>query len=99
LVACAAQTNGSRQVDFFISYTQSDRNWAEWIAWELEKTGYTTLIQAWDFAVGSNWAAAMDRAVANARRLIAVLSDAYLGPGYGHVRAGSEAVSGRPWGG
>ncbi len=28
--------------DFFISYTQADRAWAEWIAWTLEEKGYTT---------------------------------------------------------
>jgi hypothetical protein len=32
--------------DFFISYTSADLAWAEWIAWELEDVGYTTLIQA-----------------------------------------------------
>jgi hypothetical protein len=25
------------QVDFFISYTSSDRAWAEWIAWQLKE--------------------------------------------------------------
>ena len=30
--------------DFFISYTAVDRSWAEWIAWELEKAGYDTVI-------------------------------------------------------
>jgi hypothetical protein len=34
--------------DFFISYTQIDRAWAEWLAWELEAAGYTTVLQAWD---------------------------------------------------
>jgi len=31
--------------DFFLSYTQADRDWAEWIAWILEEKGYTTIIQ------------------------------------------------------
>ena len=35
--------------DFFVSYTQSDRAWAEWIAWLLEEDGYRVLIQAWDY--------------------------------------------------
>jgi TIR domain len=39
--------------DFFISYTSADLPWAEWIAWELEAAGYTTLIQAWDFRPGT----------------------------------------------
>lgn len=31
--------------DFFISYTQADRAWAEWIAWALEEDGHRVLIQ------------------------------------------------------
>ena len=42
-------SSGPTQVDFFISYTQSDRVWAEWIGWELEQAGYTTMVQSWDF--------------------------------------------------
>lgn len=38
--------------DFFVSYTQADRQWAEWIAWELEEVGFTTVLQAWDFPPG-----------------------------------------------
>ena len=33
--------------DFFVSYTQADRGWAEWIAWQLEEDGYRVLLQAW----------------------------------------------------
>lgn len=40
--------------DFFISYNSADRTWAEWIAWQLEEAGYTTVLQAWDFRPGSN---------------------------------------------
>ena len=42
--------------DFFISYNRADRTWAEWIAWQLEEAGYTTVLQAWDFGPGSNFA-------------------------------------------
>ena len=42
--------------DFFVSYTQADRAWAEWIAWQLEEDGYQVLIQAWDMVHGGNWA-------------------------------------------
>jgi hypothetical protein len=31
--------------DFFISYTQADRDWAEWIGWVLEEAGYP--VRAW----------------------------------------------------
>jgi TIR domain len=64
--------------DFFVSYTQADRAWAEWIAWELEEAGHRVLVQAWDFVPGSNWIQGMQDGVARARRTIAVLSPAYL---------------------
>src|SRR5664280_1535190 len=38
---------GAGGVDFFISYTGADRQWAEWIAWQFEETGYVARIQAW----------------------------------------------------
>ena len=29
---------------FYISYNSADRQWAEWIAWQLEEAGYTTVL-------------------------------------------------------
>jgi hypothetical protein len=69
--------------DFFVSYTQADRAWAEWIAWALEEEGYRVLIQAWDFAPGTNWAHMMQAGTRGAKRTIAVLSDAYSESVYG----------------
>ena len=64
--------------DFFISYSNNDEKWAEWIAWQLEEAGYTTDIQAWDFAPGSDFVKKMHDATINAERTIAVLSNDYL---------------------
>jgi tetratricopeptide (TPR) repeat protein len=64
--------------DFFISYNRHDRAWAEWIAWQLENEGYTTVVQAWDFHAGDNFVLDMDRAARVAQRTIAVLSPDYL---------------------
>jgi hypothetical protein len=69
--------------DFFVSYTQSDQAWAEWIAWVIEEEGLKVLIQAWDFVPGSNWIQDMQRGTRDATRTIAVLSDAYLESVYG----------------
>jgi tetratricopeptide (TPR) repeat protein len=69
--------------DFFVSYTQADRAWAEWIAWNLEEDGYRVLVQAWDFIPGINWTQNMQDGVTGAARTIAVLSDAYLNSVYG----------------
>jgi hypothetical protein len=64
--------------DFFISYTKADRSWAEWIAWQLEEAGYTTMLQAWDFGPGSNFVHKMHDAATDAGRTVAVLSPDYL---------------------
>jgi len=64
--------------DFFISYNQADSGWAEWIAWQLEAEGYTTILQAWDFRPGGNFIVQMDEATKNAKRTVAVLSPTYL---------------------
>ncbi len=64
--------------DFFISYTQADKNWAEWIAWTLEANQYTSVVQAWDIGPGSNFVVEMHNATQNAARTIIVLSPAYI---------------------
>jgi tetratricopeptide (TPR) repeat protein len=67
-----------QQRDFFVSYTQADRAWAEWLAWELEAAGYTTLLQAWDMPAGTAFVHTMDQAVQHVRHILLVLSSAYL---------------------
>ncbi len=64
--------------DFFVSYTEANRAWAEWITWELEKTGYRVLVQYRDFVPGRNWTERMQTGVRDAVRTIAVLSEVYL---------------------
>src|ERR1700723_1573113 len=63
---------------FFVSYTASDRDWAIWIAWELEQAGHQTTIQAWDFRPGQNFALAMQQATIRADCTIAVISPEFL---------------------
>jgi tetratricopeptide (TPR) repeat protein len=64
--------------DFFISYASMNRAWAEWIAVQVEQAGYSTVLQAWDFRPGTDFAHEIQRAVVSAGRTIAVLSPAYL---------------------
>jgi TIR domain/NB-ARC domain len=73
---------GGQRRDFFISYTSTDRTWAEWIAWQLEEAGWTTVLQAWDFAPGDNFVVRMREALEQADRTIALLSQAYLASPY-----------------
>ncbi len=70
--------------DFFISYNSQDKAWAEWIAWEIEQMGHTTIIQAWDFNAGGNFVNAMQEAAKNTERTIAVLSQNYLDAQFTH---------------
>ena len=72
-----------REWDFFVSYTQDDRGWAEWIGWQIEGAGWRSLIQAWHFMPGTNWVHGMDQGVRRATRTLAVLSSAYLRSVYG----------------
>lgn len=64
--------------DFFISFNSADRAWAEWIAFELEQAGYTTIYQHWDFSPGSNFVLEMHKAASRADKTIVVLSPNYL---------------------
>src|SRR6185312_5785471 len=71
--------------DFSVSYTQADRAWAEWIAWQLEEDGHRVLVQAWDFVPGTNWTRSMQDGVGRSDRTIAVVSPAYLASVYGQA--------------
>jgi hypothetical protein len=64
--------------DFFVSYNKADKQWAEWIAWQLEEAGYSVVVQAWDFRPGGNFVLEMQKAVTESNQTIAVLSEAYL---------------------
>jgi tetratricopeptide (TPR) repeat protein len=65
-------------VDFFVSYTGADRQWAEWISQVLEVAGYRVRVQAWDLVPGTDWPALIQAGLTGGARLLAVLSPAYL---------------------
>jgi hypothetical protein len=64
--------------DFFISYNEADRAWAEWIGWTLEEANYSVVLQAWDFRPGGNFVLDMQQAAVATRKTVIVLSDSYL---------------------
>jgi tetratricopeptide (TPR) repeat protein len=66
------------QVDYFISYTNADRGWAEWIAWQLKEAGASVVLQAWDMVPGLDFLHEMQKATTTAGRTLAVLSPAYF---------------------
>src|SRR5579872_7118171 len=64
--------------DFYVSYHESDRSWAEWVAWLLEAEGHTVELPAWDLRTGQNRVLEMERAAQQAQRIVLILSDDYL---------------------
>ncbi|MEV5508689.1 toll/interleukin-1 receptor domain-containing protein [Streptomyces orinoci] len=72
-------------LDFFISCSPANEPWAAWIARTLEEAGYRTVIQAWDFVPGTNFADFMDRGVSRSAAVIAVLFHHYERSRYGRM--------------
>lgn len=66
------------RLDYFISYTGVDEKEAEWIAWQLEKAGYSVIIQKWDFRPGHNFPLRMQESASRAMKTLVVLSRAYF---------------------
>jgi len=60
--------------DFFVSYSNADRQWAEWIATMLSDAGRDVHLQAWHFRSGPPVIEQIDAAIAGAACTIAVLS-------------------------
>jgi tetratricopeptide (TPR) repeat protein len=64
--------------DFYLSYHARNEKWAKWIEWELEKAGYSTTSQAWDFHPGANYKLELNNAFQTTKYVIVVLSPAYI---------------------
>ncbi|WP_261565665.1 FxSxx-COOH system tetratricopeptide repeat protein [Frankia gtarii] len=65
-------------VDFFVSHAGPDSDWAEWIAQQLIDEGHTIELDVWDWAAGTDFVAAMERALDRAARVIALWSPEYF---------------------
>ena len=65
-------------VNFFISYTGADVEWARWIAWELSRAGYTYRLQAEHFPPGTRFVNEMRTWLENSDHVLAILSPAYF---------------------
>lgn len=73
---------GASEADFFVTYSHPDESHATWIAAQLEAARYRCVIQAWDFGAGRNFVSEMNRALEQARRVLMVLSPAYVASPY-----------------
>jgi tetratricopeptide (TPR) repeat protein len=64
--------------DIFISYTSSDRDWAFWIAKELEVLGHSPRIHEWEVNAGDDIYTWMEAQGDAADHVLCVVSDDYL---------------------
>src|SRR5580658_10780018 len=64
--------------DIFISYTASDRDWAFWIAKELEALGHAPHVHEWEIKGGDDIYAWMEARHDAADHVLCVVSDDYL---------------------
>ncbi|WP_262845867.1 FxSxx-COOH system tetratricopeptide repeat protein [Sphaerisporangium corydalis] len=60
--------------EFFVSHADTDVQWAEWIAFELESAGYGVILKAWDIRPGDNRLDKIDEALSTCRHTLYVLS-------------------------
>jgi hypothetical protein len=77
-MAISASLRQEESVNFFISYTGSDEEWAKWVAWELGRAGYTYRLQAEHIPPGSRFINEMRLWAQNAQHVLAILSPAYF---------------------
>jgi TIR domain len=88
-----------RVADIFVSYTSSDRDWAFWIAKQLEPLGHTPHIHEWEIKSGDDIYAWMERRHDAANHVLCVVSDEYLKAPYSTLERNAalwQAASKRP---
>jgi hypothetical protein len=80
--------------EIFLSYTQSDREWAFWIGYELEALGHQPRIHDWEISGGGNIMAWMEARHHAADRVLCIISNEYLGKPYSSLeRQGAQWAS------
>jgi hypothetical protein len=85
--------------DIFVSYTNSDRDWAFWIAKELEALDHTPHIHEWEIEGGEDIYAWMEARLQAADHVLCVVSDEYLRAAYSTLERNAalwQAAKDRP---
>lgn len=62
----------------FVSYTASDADWAHWIGYVVRSNGYEPFIHEWEIEAGANIPAWMERRLAEADRVLCLISPEYV---------------------
>ena len=76
--ADAVEAHG-RRVDFWLSYSGRDQDWADWIAWQLVNAGYSVELGAWGGGTaGRTPAIVTAEALGRADRMLMLFSAAYF---------------------
>lgn len=60
--------------DSFIIYHREDREWAEWIAWQLDNAQFSTILPVWGVLPGTDIELELHKAERKAKRTILLLS-------------------------
>jgi tetratricopeptide (TPR) repeat protein len=85
--------------DIFVSYTSSDRDWAFWIAKELEGLGHAPHVHEWEIKGGDDIYAWMEQRHDAADHVLCVVSDDYLKAPYSTLERNAalwQAAAKRP---
>jgi len=85
--------------DIFVSYTGSDRDWAFWIAKELEALGHRPRVHEWEINSGDDIYAWMEQRHDTADHVLCVISDEYLNAPYSKLERNAalwQAAGKRP---
>lgn len=68
----------SDKIDFFISHSHVDKQWAEWIANILEHEGYSTFFMERDLNVVDNFVSIIQEHIKKTDKFIAIFSSSYF---------------------
>lgn len=62
----------------FVSYAGPDREWAEWVGWQLEQAGHRVELDRWDWSAGEDFVQKMAHALDAADAVVALFSKNYF---------------------
>ena len=85
--------------DFFVSYTSSDRDWAQWIGKQLEALGHVPHVHEWEIEGGGDIYDWMEKRLETADHVLCVVSEEYLKAPYSGLERKAalwQAASSRP---
>jgi tetratricopeptide (TPR) repeat protein len=92
----SAQRGKQASERFLISYVKADEPWADWVAWTLEGAGHSVWHRTWDDVPGSRPVANIQRTLTEGRRVVVVLSAAYMASPGNHVTEWQAAWAADP---